>query len=171
MIKLTKLAIVCVMLVVFAANNVTLDAQTKVAATKSASISVSVSLQKDTFATNEKPLAILTLKNVSNRIVSVRTDMVDYRVHVERDTREAPRTSYHRRIRGELLPGETGLAAGGAVDSVPPGGSDTRKYDLSAFYDLAAPGKYALYMEVLDEPSGIWLRTNTVEFTMQAPSQ
>ena len=97
--------------------------------------------------------------------------MVDYRVHIEAEKGEPPKTSYHRRIRGELLPGETGLAAGGAVDSIPPNGSDIRRYDLSAFYDLKVPGKYAVYIEVRDESSNSWLRTNTTQFEMQGPAK
>jgi len=97
--------------------------------------------------------------------------MTDYRIHVEGEKGEPPKTSYHRSIRGEFQPGDKNLVGGGVIDSVPPGGSEVRKYDLTKFYDLTVSDKFVAYIEVRDESSGTWLRTNTVQFTMQAPAQ
>jgi len=54
------------------------------------------------------------------------------------------------------------------VSSIPVGKSDVHKFDLSAFYDFKTPDKYAVYLEVRDEFSDTWVRTNTVQFTMHA---
>ena len=49
---------------------VILHAQTTKPASQSASMSVAISLQKDKYAIDEKPVAVLTVKNVSNHVVS-----------------------------------------------------------------------------------------------------
>ncbi len=74
--------------------------------------------------------------------------MLDYRVHLEGEKGEPPKTSFHRRLRGEFQPGERDLAYGGVIDSISPGASEVSKFDLASFYDLKDPGKYAVYIEV-----------------------
>jgi hypothetical protein len=51
------------------------------------------------------------------------------------------------------------------------------RYDLSGFYDLSKPGKYTVYIEVLDvsaletkHGAGLWVRSKTVPFEIQAPN-
>jgi hypothetical protein len=115
-------------------------------------------------------MGYLDCENLSNRDIHLRTDMVNYRIYVEGGKGEAPKTSYHRRLRGEFQPGETELAGGGVVLSVSPGESNFSKYDLTNFYDLSIPGKYSVYLEARDE-SGVRLRTNTLQFEIIPPTQ
>jgi hypothetical protein len=168
MTKFRPLALFLAMLAVYAAGNVALDAQTKTPASQSDSISVSVSVRMDKTAAGPRPWAIVTVKNIGNRDVSLRTDMVDYHVYVEDENGERPKTSYHRSVRGEFQPGDKDLPGGGIVDTIPPGKSQVCKFDLVRFYDLRVPGKYAAYIEVQDSLSHTWLRTNTVLFTLEA---
>jgi hypothetical protein len=149
---------------------ISLDAQTVPPASQSNAIAVSAALQKTELPVGQPAWVILTVKNLTNREIPVRTDMLNYRIYVEGGKGEAPKTSYHRRLRGEFQPGETELAGGGVVLSIAPGESTIRKYDLAKFYDLSIPGKYSVYIEVRDE-SGVWLRTNTVQFEMIPPTQ
>ena len=46
------------------------------------------------------------------------------------------------------------------------------KYDLSRFYDFKEPGKYTVYIEVLDPKSdtGDWVRSPVATFELQAPT-
>ena len=53
--------------------------------------------------------------------------------------------------------------------TIAPGSQGRLTFDLTAFYDLSAPGKYSVYLEYLDSPNGpskpgVWLRTNTLQF-------
>jgi uncharacterized lipoprotein YajG len=119
MTRFRTLALFLTMLAICAAKNVTLDAQTKTPASQSASISVSASLQminaiagRDKPTASPRPWAIVTVKNIGKRDVSLRTDMVDYHVHVEDENGERPKTSYHRSVRGEFQAGDRDLAAG-----------------------------------------------------------
>jgi hypothetical protein len=167
---MTKFRILAIPLGILVAY-LTLQSQATAPAGRSTTISASLSVQMEKGPTGPGPWAILTMKNISNRNVSFRTDMTDYRIHVEGEKGEPPKTSYHRSIRGEFQPGDKNLVGGGVIDSVPPGGSEVRKYDLTKFYDLTVSDKFVAYIEVRDESSGTWLRTNTVQFTMQAPAQ
>lgn len=171
MTRFSTLALSLTLLVVHGTKNITLDAQTTASAKQSPSITVSVSIQMDKLPAGPRPWAVVTVKNVGNRYVSLGTDMRDYRVHVDGEQGESPKTSYHRSIRGEFQPGDRDLAGGGPVDSVPPGKSEVHKFDLTKFYDLKVPGKYSVYIEVRDELSGTWLRSDTVQFTMQTSAR
>jgi hypothetical protein len=164
MTRFRTLALFLTMLAVYAARNV---AQTKTPASQSPSISVSASLQMDKAAAGPRPWAVVTVKNIGKRDVSLRTDMVDYHVHVEDENGERPKTSYHRSVRGEFQPGDKDLPCGGIVDTIPPGKSQVAKFDLVCFYDVKVPGKYAVYIEVQDNLSHTWVRTNIVQFTME----
>jgi hypothetical protein len=94
-------------------------------------------------------------------------NMNDYRVHVEGEKGEPPKTPFHRMIRGEFQPGDRDLAGSGLIDDIPPGKSLVHKFNLTFLYNLGVPGKYTVYIEVQDKLSGTWLRTNTVQFTIQ----
>jgi hypothetical protein len=156
---------------IYTASGTSVDAQTKTPASPPASISVSLSFARVSFRDpppDPRPWAIVTVKNIGNRSVPLGTDMRDYRVHVEGEKGEPPKTSFHRSIRGEFQPGDTPLAFGGPVDDIQPGESYVHKFDLTYFYDLKVSGKYTVYVEVQDELTNIWVRTNTVQFTMQA---
>ena len=44
------------------------------------------------------------------------------------------------------------------------------------FYDFREPGTYTVSMEILDEAkdkqgTGVWLKTNTAQFEVQAPAE
>lgn len=153
-------------------SSVPAGAQTTTSAKQAASIAVSLAMRQEKVPVGQKPWAVLTVKNIGSREGSIRTDMFDYRVYVKGENAEPPKTSYYRRILGEFQPGETGLLGGGPPDIIPPGGSDVRRFDLSAFYELKKPGKYAVYMEVFDESSiDTWVRTNTADLELEAGPQ
>jgi hypothetical protein len=80
-------------------------------------------------------------------------------------------TRVQRNITHKLLPGEAPLPGAGASWDIAPGESFSHQYQLSFFFDLSAPGKHTAYMEVVDPSSRKWLRTNTVQFEMEAPAQ
>ena len=44
-------------------------------------------------------------------------------------------------------------------------------YDLSLLYELSKPGKYAVYIEALDqtasERNAVWVRSQTLQFEIQ----
>jgi hypothetical protein len=177
-----KIGVLSIVFSILAGNggsgDAALVAQSKAPAGQAPAISITLSLQKQEFATGERPLAVLTVKNISDRTVSsLRGDTSDFRVKVEWEKGEAPKTSYHRRIRGErypgeLRPGETPLPLGSAVlIPIPPGGTEIKEVDLAAFYELTNPGEYTAYVEVWDRVSKTRLRTNTVQFTMEAPAK
>ena len=51
-------------------------------------------------------------------------------------------------------------------------------YDLSYFYDLKAPGKYVVYIELRDDrapetskDADLWVRSPTAEFEIEAPAR
>jgi hypothetical protein len=96
-----------------------------------------------------------------------------YRAHVEGEKGEAPTTYVQRAITHRLRPGEAELRADEQfLWTISPGESDIHKFKLDYLYDLSVPGKYTVYIEVMD-PSTLksstqkWLHTNTVQFTMQ----
>ncbi len=98
------------------------------------------------------------------------------RVHVEGENGESPTTPLQRQLTHRLRRGEKELRSGGFEPLILAGASSTRKYDLERFYDLSEPGKYSVYIEVLDavaskDNAGVWLRSNTVSFEIEAPPQ
>ena len=80
-------------------------------------------------------------------------------------------TRVQRNIAQKLLPGEAPLPGAAPSWAIAPGESSSHQYQLSFFFDLSAPGKHTAYMEVVDPSSRKWLRTNTVQFEMEAPAQ
>lgn len=138
---------------------------------RSPKVSVSLSLTNGVIAVGEKEAAVITVKNVSSQEVSFSTSRYNFRVHVNGGKGEPPMTMMHRHQRGIYHPGDTGaLADGGVTLAIAPGASQSKEFDVTKYYDLGMPGKYAIYMEYRDE-SGEWLRTNTVTFKIQAPTQ
>jgi hypothetical protein len=142
------------------------------------SASIHISLQKTSYAIGEKPIAVMTIKNISSNEIWFSTASYLYRIHVTSKNGEPPKTEFHRHLLGDFRPGDgPGLLLGGAAGrSIAPGSESSQKYDLAAFYDLSAPGDYSVYIEIYDpsgpkDGSGHWLRTNTAGFEVQAPNQ
>ena len=164
-------------IVAVASTSISLDAQaaqaptsTEVSITKSANISLSISLPKDHIPVGQKAWAFLAVNNLGNVEISFPTD----RVHVEGEKGEPSTTLFQRQLTHRLRPGEEELRAGGYEPGIEPGDSSTRKYDLSQLYDLSKPGKYTIYIEVLDQAASkhhaVWVRSPMASFEI-TPTQ
>jgi hypothetical protein len=152
-------------------SNVLFDAQATqpnqktVLIKKSTNISLNISLPKNHVPVGEAPWAYLTVNNLSNEEISYPMD----RVFVEGEKDNPPTTLRQRQLKHELRPGEVELSSGGFEPSIVPGGSFTRKYDLSLLYDFTKPGKYTVYIEVLDwvatkNDTSVWVRSPAARF-------
>jgi hypothetical protein len=153
-------------------------AQSAQAANHPDSVSIHISLQKSSYAIGEKPIAVMAIRNISSNAIWYSTDHYLERIHITRKDGEPPKTELHRHLLGDVRPGDGPSLNSGPVDgwSIAPGSESSLKYDLSAYYDLSAPGDYTVCLEVYDpagpnDGSGHWLRTNTVKFRMEAPTQ
>jgi hypothetical protein len=140
---------------------------------RSAHVAVSIALPQRRIPAGQKPWAFLTLENLGG---SVTIAFPEDRVHVEGEAGEPPTTLYQRQVTHTLRPGEPELMMGGYEPEIWPTFSSERKYDLSLLYDLSKPGKYTVYIEVLDvsapetkHGAGLWVRSKTVPFEIQAP--
>jgi hypothetical protein len=145
---------------------------------RSAHIAVSVALPRKQIPAKQKPWVVLTVENLGGNVTSA---FPETRVHVEGGAGEPPTTLYQRQITHTLRPGERELM-GGFQPSIGPALSEDgpkfaadMKYDLSLLYDLSKPGKYAVYIEVLDvsapetkHGAGLWVRSKAVPFEIQA---
>jgi hypothetical protein len=170
-------------LVMFAAATITtvegpipLRAQSAPMANQPDSVSIHVSLQKSSYAIGEKPIAVLTF--TSSNGIWFSNDPYSERIHVTSKDGEPPNTELHRHLLGDFRPGDGPELMSGPVAGrfIGPGSLDSQKYDLTGYYDLGEPGGYSVYLEIYDpagpkDGSGHWLRTNTVNFTIQAPVQ
>lgn len=142
-------------------------------------VSIHLSLQQRSYAIGEKPIAILTIKNISSNEVLFPNDFYHVRIHVTGKDGEPPKTELHRHILGDFRPGDSnvGLEGGSVVALSIASGSEGKKYyNLTHFYDLSAPGDYSVYIEIYDpsgpkDGSGHWLRTNTAKFEILAPAK
>ena len=130
------------------------------------SLAVWVEMQKEQIPIGQEPLAVLTMKNESDRAVSIHEHM--YRAHIDGKDGEAPTTLVQRSITGKLRPGEAALRADemSGPYTIWPEESLVRKFRLSYLYDLSLPGKYTVYCEVMDPLSHRWVRTKPVTFEM-----
>lgn len=139
---------------------------------QSDSIAVNLSIEKEQVAIGQSPWAILTVKNLSNHEIPLHGWMC--RAHVEGEKGEPSTTYVQRAITHRLRPGEADLRGDEYfIPLISPGESYIQKYQLVYLYDLGVPGKYTVYVEVMDpstqkSSTPKWLRTNTVQFTMQA---
>jgi hypothetical protein len=172
MTDLRTLALAVMTVLVVTARCTSIDAQTTSQASKSALISVCISMDKSVYPVDQKPTVVLTMKNIASRQVCLSTASTVYRVHVDTEGGEAPETEYHRHLRGDYRPGDRSPIPEGPVICSPivPGSSDTLSFNLTTYYDLSVAGKYSVYLEVQDD-SGVWLKTNAMQFEMVAPSQ
>jgi hypothetical protein len=132
-------------------------------------IVASIALDKDRAPVGQSPWAILTVKNLTNHDVVLHDLMI--RLHVEDEKGERPMTRVQRNITHKLLPGEAPLPGVGGIWAIASGETSSHKYELSYFYDLSVPGKYTVYVDVVDPSSRQPLRTNTVRFEMVVPAQ
>jgi hypothetical protein len=153
-----------------------LRAQSAAMANQPDSVSIHVSLQKSSYAIGEKPIAVLTF--ISPNGIWFSNDLYQERIHVTSKDGEPPKTELHRHLLGDFRPGDGPELMSGPVVGrfIGPGSMDSQKYDLTYFYDLSKPGAYSVYLEIYDpagpkDGSGHWLRTNTVDFKIQAPVQ
>jgi hypothetical protein len=153
-----------------------LRAQSAPMANQPDSVSIHVSLQKSSYAMGEKPIAVLTF--ISSNGIWFSNDPYSERIHVTSKDGEPPKTELHRHLLGDFRPGDgPGLLSGPVAGRfIGPGSLDSQKYDLTYYYDLSKPGDYSVYLEIYDpagpkDGSGHWLRTNTVNFKIQAPVQ
>jgi hypothetical protein len=172
MTGLRTLALTVAAILVIAANCTSLDAQATSTGSQSALISASIALENAGDPVGQKPLVVLTIKNVGSREICLSTASSVYRVHVEREDGEAPKTEYHRHLHGEYRPGDRPTLIDGPVICRPvaPGSSYSQRFDPATFYDLSVSGKYTVYLEVRDD-SGAWLRTNTAQFEIPGVSR
>jgi hypothetical protein len=153
-----------------------LSAQSAPMANQPDSVSIHVSLQKGSYAIGEKPIGVLTF--ISSNGIWFSNDLHLERIHVTSKDGEPPKTELHRHLLGDFRPGDGPDLLSGPVAGrfIGPGSLDSQKYDLTYFYELNKPGDYSVYLEIYDpagpkDGSGHWLRTNTVNFEIQAPVQ
>jgi hypothetical protein len=171
-------------LLAITANSVSLHAQNASPARPDPSIAVHLALSKNHSPAGESPRLLVTVKNLGEVKICLTTSLGIYRVHVEGKDGEPPMTEWNRHRHGDWRPGDgPDLMEGPVVcnDIAPPmegypGMSETLTFDLGMFYDLSVPGRYSVYMEIVDPaspPNGevIWARTNTVQFEVEAKAQ
>lgn len=125
-------------------------------------------MEKEDVPIGQSPWAILTVKNLTDREIVLHASMY-HRLQVEGEKGEPPTTRVQRSITGKLKSGEAPVETNEyVVWSIAPAKSDTHKFELTYFYDLAEPGKYTIYLEVMAPSSHKWLRTNAAYFEMRA---
>jgi hypothetical protein len=156
--------------VVIASSGICLGGQTVAPASQTDSITVSMTLDKDHFPAGQSPNVRVTMNNQTDHNIPFHFDML--LLHIEGLSGEPPTTLNQRMATGKLLPGEAPLRADEyySEDFIPARESITRTIRTRFFYDLSAPGKYTVYVDVRDPVSGKWLRTNTAQFEIVAPS-
>jgi hypothetical protein len=143
-----------------------------------ATIAPSIALEKDRIPVGEKPKVILLIYNISHSSYFSHSSHF-YRVHVEGMDGEPAKTELYRHMLGDFRPGDGPELMEGpdAGLNIAPRSLGRLTFDLGAFYDLSAPGKYSVYLEYLDSPNGpskpgVWQRTNTMQFeVIQPPAQ
>ncbi|MBB6146197.1 hypothetical protein HNQ77_004169 [Silvibacterium bohemicum] len=166
-----------VMLVTMIGAQTSSKAQTAPASNQSDSVSVHVSLQKNTYAIGEKPIVVMTVKNISENEVWFSTASYLYRIHLTTKNGEPPKTELYRHMLGDFRPGDGPALLEGPVvgRKIFPDSETAQKYDLAYFYDLSTPGDYSVSMELCDPsspPNGPerWIKTNIAHFEIKAPT-
>jgi hypothetical protein len=165
-------------LIVIAAKSISVDAQTTTAAvpaatSKSATISVSIAVPIEHIPLGQKPLVALTVKNLGSEEIAYPRE----RIYVEGPKGEPPTTHVQRSMTRRLNPGEAPIRETGYRPPIAAGDSFTMKYDLSYFYDFKEPGKYTVYIEVVDmakhgtktDPAH-WVRSPVATFELTTPT-
>jgi len=173
MTGLRTYALVVMAILAITVGGTSIDAQTTSPTSQSALIAVSIGMNKSVYTVGQKPTVVLTMKNVGSQETCLSAADDRYRVHVDGASGEGPETEYNRHLHGDYRPGDgpPPVTQGSVVcGSIVPGSSDTLTFNLSIYYDLSAPGKYSVYLEVRDG-AGKWLRTNTATFEIEPPAQ
>lgn len=133
-------------------------------------IAVSIVMEKDKVPVGQMPMAILTVKNLTDQEIVIHNSM--YQAYVEGDKGEAPTTLEQRRLTHRLRPGEADLRGDEMVIwTLRPGESGVRRFQLGYLYHLNSPGKYKVYIEVVDPTTRKPLRTKSVTFEIVAPDK
>lgn len=122
----------------------------------------------------QKILVSLTVKNLDRKEIAY----TEGRVYVEGEKGEPRTTLIQRQLTHGLKPGEQEVRKFGFEPLIAPGASITLKYDLSELYEFKEPGKYSVYIEVLDESAletragaGLWVRSPVARFEVLARTQ
>jgi hypothetical protein len=171
------LALLLAATVAIANSPIHLKAQSAPVVNEKDSVSVSISLQKSSYSIGEKPIAVMSIKNLSSNEICFSTATYSYHVHITNQDGEPPKTELHRHILGDVHPGDGPVLRSDSIcRDIAPSSLDVLKYDLAAFYDLSKPGDYSVYLEIYDpagpkDGSGHWLRTNTAHFEIEVASQ
>ncbi|MGA7860108.1 MAG: hypothetical protein WCA11_19380 [Terracidiphilus sp.] len=178
MIEFRTLALAVTMIVVNGSGSVALYAQAATPPIQTPSMTITLSLEKTHFLAGEKPHATVHMKNISDHEVDFSTSSALFRVHIEGKDGGPTETEWQRHRHGDFRPGDGPELMDGPVISRPiePGATDYQTYDLTMFYDLSVPGKYIVSIEIYDpsgpqDESGLWLRTNSAKFEMEAKAQ
>ena len=149
----TWLSVVLMLLVVSSCTNTC--AQVTQATPNNDAVAISLRMKTEEIPVGQMPWAMLTMKNMSNRPVTVSS----YRVHVEGKDGEPPTTLSQRQMTDTLRAGDAPmnvtLNVGPPV--VQPDEPYVLKFELAYLYNLSAPGKYTVYAEVRDPSSNRWL--------------
>jgi hypothetical protein len=186
MAKARTLALALIVILTIATDDLSSAAQTPPPADQPGSISVSIALDQYQVPKGQRPLVLLRIKNIGDRSICVSLGLSPYRyqVHVSGQEGEPPQTEYQRHLHGDFRPGDgpdLPITVNACTQIAPPmlnfeGMSVVFKFDLAAYYDLGAPGKYSVYLEVYDpagsrDGTGSWLRTNTADFEVEAKTK
>jgi hypothetical protein len=158
-------------IVLIASSGICLGGQTVAPANQTDSITVSMTLDKDHLSVGQSPNVRVTMNNQTNHNIPFHFDML--LLHIESPSGEPPTKLNQRMATGKLLPGEAPLRADEyySEDAIPARESITRTIRTKFFYDLSTPGKYTVYVDVKDPLTGKWLRTNTAQLEIVAPTQ
>jgi hypothetical protein len=166
--------------IVIAVTNISVDAQTTTrtvpsAMSKSATMSLSISVPIEQITLGQKPWVSLTVKNLGSEAIAYPRE----RIYIEGPKGEPQTTHVQRAMTHRLNPGEADIRETGFRPPIAPGDSFTMKYDLSYFYDFKEPGKYTVYIEVFDRLSekpnakndtDNWLRSPLAKFELLPPT-
>lgn len=160
-------------IVLLAVHSISSYGQTESSKAQSPGIAVRIAMDRDHVPIDQiakEPWAILTVKNLSDHIVSLHDLMV--RIHVLGEKGERPMTRVQRTLTGKFLPGEAPLRVDeNALWTITPGVASSHRYEVSYFYNIGEPDKYRVYMEVVDPTTRKRLRTKTVTFEIVAPDK
>jgi len=153
-------------IMVIAAQGVSLDGQAAPAGAQPASIAVKIEMRYDHVSLGVSPGVILTIKNIGNHSAFAYHDYdFPYILHVAGKKGNLKVTPFQGEPEApEVIMGPNETLA------IAPGKSYVKEFALERFCHFTEPGKYTVYLEVLDE-SGQWLRTNTAQFEMQPRDQ
>lgn len=169
---------VLVMLITMVGVQASSKPQPASANNQSDSVSVQISLQKSAYAIGEKPIVVMTIKNISENTVWFSTASYIYRIHLTTKNGEPPKTELYRHMLGDFRPGDGPALMEGPVAGreIFPDSETAQKYDLAYYYDLSIPGEYNVSMELCDPSSPQhgperWIKTNIAHFEMKAPAE